>query len=483
MTDALTVLVADPEARVVESPTGTWIVSGLDTGGLAALDRIDGVGQGEWHEWNLATDERTVERIDSLSPAGRTAPDRAPVAIEDAVDDVLARADVDDAFNLYSGGVDSTLTQTFVDPDAEMLNVGIDAAEYRFEMEYAREGAAHFDGAFEQAVLSEADLLEHLEASVAATGSPSCPFQIVLLNEAFARREGRPYLMAVGADSIFGNTGTKGARVADWLSPLVGSPLAGPAAAAAPDPVGSYLGWLAELDGQLGRKPASPGSYAQQYSTYTNPELVASLFDEGLVADRCRRQVAYARDRIELDETAGRFGRQAALRHALLVFGHRVGARWRQLAFAHGNSLIAPFETRRLLECAASVPADERFVQGIAGLRDLSTKYLLKRTLENRLPAYDTGREKGAGVLPFERYVDSGPLADVFETYDPPAFATAERCRAVLDDGGRQGWNLVTYAIWRDRVLDNPDLTVVPSTERLEWTTPTADGPTTSVER
>lgn len=439
------------------------------------VDPVSGLGQGDWLTWDLQTDERRVEHLDTLDGTGHTDPDAAPDAIESTYESVLDLDGVaDDVVNCYSGGVDSTLTQTLLGEDSPMVNVGVDSPEYEFETEYAREGAAYFDAPFEQTVLSESDVLEHLEAAIAATGSPSCPFQTILLNAALSTHEDRQYLMAVGADSIFGNTGTKGARIADWLSPVVGTRPAGLASRVAPSTAGDYLDWLGTLDAQLDRPVAAPDSYAQQYSTYTNPSLVGTVFDDGLVAERCRAQADYVRERAPTGESVGRFARQAEWRHHCLVYGHRVGSRWRQMAHAHGNTLVNPFETRSLIECALSVPAEKRFVQGPTAGRDLATKYLLKRLLERRLPEYPTDREKGAGVLPFERYLADGPLAGAFDRYPVPSFVPERERSAVVEESGRQAWNLLTYAVWRDRVQRNEALEPVAATSKYQWVVPDA---------
>lgn len=444
-------------------------------GADAIVDGVSGLGQGEWLRWDLSTDERQVALIDRLQDPGHTPPSAAPTAIESAYEDVLALDGVDDdVVNLYSGGVDSSLTQSLLDERSTMLNVGIDSPEYEFEMEYARDGTAYFDAPFEQVVLDETAILDHLEDAIMATGSPSCPFQTVLLNRAFAHDDDQQYLMAVGADSLFGNTGTKGARIADWLAPVVGSPLGDLAGAALPDPAGGYAAWLGTLDAQLSEHPASPDSYAQQYSTYTNPSLVATMFDEGLVADRCRAQFEYVRDRVPVEDSDDRFARQAAWRHHALVFGHRVGSRWRQMALAHGNTLVNPFETRSMTRCALEIPATRRFIQGPTAGRSLSTKYLLKRLLDRRVPDYPTDREKGAGVLPFERYFDTGGLASVFDQYPVPSFVPEHRRDEVLAESGRQAWNVVTYAVWRDLVQRNDRLDPVAGTDVYEWNAPLA---------
>lgn len=463
------------DARTVDEATVIdHLLFRAPVGATGFVEAIEGVEQGEWRTWHLDAGTSSAERLGGVSVPERTPPSNAPQAIASTYEDLRdAGAFGTDPVNLYSGGVDSTLTQTFLD-DATMLNVGIDSPEYEYEVEYAREGAAHFDAPFEQEMIEEDSVLTQLEASVDATGSPSCPFQVLMLNEAFRQYSGRRYVMAVGADSIFGNTGIKGARYADWASPLLNTRLSGGLSRLTPEPLSGFIDWLDELDAQLDRDPADPSAYANQYSTYTNPEYTARMFGEEAVADRIAAQAAYVADRVPFESTDSRFARQAERRHMHLVFGHRVGARWRQLAMAHGNTLSNPFETRSMIETSLSVPAEKRFVPGLTQFYDVSTKHLLKELLRERLPAYPLDQSKGAGVLPYRRYRESGPLASAFDRYAPPSFLPEDDREALLTDSGRQSWNVLTYAVWRDRVLENPDLSRLDSTRELTWTVPRA---------
>ncbi|MBV0925429.1 hypothetical protein KTS45_14575 [Halomicroarcula limicola] len=441
-------------------------------GATGFVEEVDGVEQGEWRTWHLDSGETTSERVGTLSTRTETPPSRAPAAIESTYDDLMATDGFDgDAINLYSGGVDSTLTQTFFE-GSTMLNAGVDSEEYAYEVEYAREGADHFDAPFEQEMIPEADVLEHLEDSIDATGSPSCPLQVLMVNEALRQYSGRRYVMAVGADSIFGNTPMRGPRYADWASPLLNTPLSRGLARYGPGPVGGFVEWMDELDAQLDRPIDDADSFAHQYATYSNPGYAKRLFDPSLVDDRVAAQTEYVTERVPLDDTHSRFARQAECRHMNLVFGHRVGARWRQLAMAHGNTLTNPFETRSMIETSLSIPAERRFVSGPRHLYDVSTKHHLKQLLRDRLPEYPIGQPKGAGVLPFQRYLRSGPLSSAFETYEPPAFVPDDERESVIEGSGRQSWNVLTYAIWRDRVLENADLPRLSTTEERTWTVP-----------
>jgi asparagine synthetase B (glutamine-hydrolysing) len=430
------------------------------------VDRVHAVGQGEWFVWDPERETATTRLVDRFVAGERRGPRRSRAAVVDALDETLetfltTTTDAD-TYNLFSGGVDSTLVQSYLD-DVPMCNVGIDSPEYQFEVEYATEHSKLFETPFRHSMVPESDLLSRVEETVDALGTPSMPFMAPLMNEAFNGGTDSTYVMSVGADALYGARGTKAALCASLGAPLFASPVGSALGVLTPGRLGEQLGWLSTVARQQRHEPTQPESFPQQFAAYTKPELVTSLFGREVVADRCRKQVEYVRSRVETDAPAG-FPRQIELAHLLSLFGHRSGSRWRQLASTYGNTLVMPFQTQRLTRHSLSVPADRRYVTTADGGLSLSKKHLLKQLLDRRLPSYPTDQAKGSGVLPFERYFADGCLADVFERYAVPSFVPPERYTEVVEESGPQAWNLVTYAIWRDRVLNAPNLTTTTGT-------------------
>jgi asparagine synthase (glutamine-hydrolysing) len=461
--DALSQLAPD-DRRVPPSAVADHLLYRAPIPPATFVEGIEAVAQGEWVAWDLGDGTTTRTQIDRLAPA-RGSGD--PVAeLDRTLADLLAAGvDESDALNMYSGGVDSTLVQTYLD-DVPMLHVGVDSPEYAFEVEYARRGSSKFDAPFSGELVREDDVLSRLEAAVDALGTPSMPLMTPLMDAAFERSSGRTCVMAIGADTLYGDKGTKSARVAAALSPPLASPLAKPLASALPGAIGEQVEWLSTVARQQSRDPAHPESFPQQFAAYTRPELVGRLLGDDLVAERCRAQMDYVAERVDLP--AGRqAARQLQLAHLTALFSHRIGSRWRQLAATHGSGLVTPFETRSATECALGVPAERRYVTRRG--TGLVTKYLLKDLLDRRLPSYATDKKKGSGVLPFERYRSDGPLSDAFERYEVPEFVPANHREAAVERSGRQAWNLLTYAVWRDRVLRSPDLEPTSATRTFEW--------------
>ena len=413
---------------------------------------------------DAATGEQWTRLVERLAPETNITVDDAQAAIDDALRTVLDETVPDDGVtNMLSGGVDSTLLQTYLG-DVPALVMETDSPEFAFEIETAETAAEMLDASTRRVVVEEADFLAELEASVDALGFPSHYNQTVLTDAAFRASDGTVYLNGEGADALFGLRGVKGARIADFLGPLFSIPGASTAWTRAFDTLSSRAANLPAIAARLDRPLADPDSFAQRFSFFTDPGVVAQFTDARTVAERFRRQSEYVDERVERSSGC-RFADQVSFGQLLSAFRHNTVAQWRQLGHVHGHSLVAPFKTRRLTTCALSIPAEDRY---IGRLGSFTSKHLLKSLLVDRLPAYPARQPKGAGSLPVERYFDDGPLADVFERYEPPSFVPDSMREEHVEQFGPVTWNLVTFAVWRDRVLQNPNVSRVPGTTVVE---------------
>lgn len=420
------------------------------------------------HGTHLRYDRATGEHRTRL--VERLAPD-APVPGADTcthIDETLAsvlRGSVPDggATNMLSGGVDSTLIHTYLD-DPTGLVMSTDSPEFAFEVEKAERASDLLDASTRRVHLAESEFLRELEASIDALGFPSHYNQTVLTNAAFRAAGDGVYINGAGADALFGLPGLKGARLADRLRHLFSVPGATTACRWGLGRVAPQAARLAEVAASLDQPPCVPESYAQRQSFFSDPGQAARCTDRETVTGRVRRQHEYVQRRVEFSDS-GRFDTQMEFSHLLSTFGHNTVAQWRQLGAVHGQSLVTPFTSRRMAQCALSVPVAERYV---GGPRNLTPKHLLKSLLDRRLPRYPVREQKGSGSLPIGRYFETGPLSDVFDRYDPPEFVPPDLRETHVDQFGPLTWNLVTFAVWRDRVFRNPDIGRVPGTRVVE---------------
>ncbi|MFB6130009.1 MAG: asparagine synthase-related protein [Salinigranum sp.] len=423
------------------------------------LEEIRAVEHGVWVRWESETARPSTTRVDRLT--GDVDVEDPVSTLEDVLGDVVRRGTRDrEVTTMLSGGVDSTLLHTYVGDDAAATVLEPDAPELEFEVEYADE-AANLLGADPRRVpLSEDDYLEQLEASVVRMGFPSHYGLTPVVDAAFAADPGEYYVNGEGSDALFGLTGIKEFRTAMRCEPLLESP-AGSLAGVVPGAVGSRARTLSRQVEQSRRPPWRPKSFAQQFAFFTAPELAASFVGADRVAARAKRQFEYVDELVGRVPT-GRFERQLQAAHFLSFYRHNTVNQWRQLAYAHGKSLFAPFKTRSVASFALGVPADRRYASYRAVPQQTTIKHLPKRVLNRRLPAYDTEKPKGSGAYPRGRFFEEGCLGGVFERYDPPAFVPEEMYPSHVESYGSLTWNLITFAVWGDRVLENDALTTLP---------------------
>lgn len=405
---------------------------------------------------------QTVEIVDRLD-ARPSHGDRTGVTmLDEALSDVLD--DQSSVANMLSGGVDSTLVHTYLDGEPSML-MTIDSPEFEHEEDYATRAHDLLGVDGETVALQENDFLGMLEASVDALGYPSHYNQTVLTDAAFRRTGTTTYVNAEGADALYGLNGVKAARIAAWLAPAFDIPGGKSLWRAGPGRALTGARRLPDYARWLDHDPVEPDSFAHRLPFFTDADLVGRMTDPVTVRNRHARSLEYVTERIKRDSDHGRFATQVELGQLQSLFRHNTVDQWRQLGYVHGQNLHAPFKHRRVVDAALSLPAETRYVQGISSLGSLSTKHVPKRLLADRLPDYPVYQKKGGGSLPIERYVESGPLADVFERYDPPAFVPDGLVADHVESFGPVTWNLVTWVVWRDRVLRNPSLERIPGTD------------------
>jgi len=428
------------------------------------LEEIRAVAHGSWVHWGQHATRPSVAQVDRLESDWRGGDD--PVsALDEVLGAVLHRgAGGRSVTNMLSGGVDSTLLQTYLD-GAPALAIEPDAPELRFEVDYAAESADLLGVRPRRVPLAEADYLDQLETSMDRLGYPSHYGLTPVVDAAFAADPGDRYVNGEGADAVFGLTGIKGFRTALRLEPLLDSPVGG-LLCGAPDPVGAYVRELSRNVAQSRRPPSHPRSFAQQFAFFTDPDLAAAIVGDDRVAARARRQFEYVDSRLG-SRPVGRYARQLETAQFMSVYHHNTVDQWRQLAYGHGKTVFAPFKTRSVASFALSVPVERRYATDHRLPGQMTVKPLPKRLLNRRLPAYDTGKPKGSGAYPRERFFEDGPLAGVFERYDPPAFVPERLYADHVERYGPLTWNLITFAVWRDRVFENDDLAPVPGTTEV----------------
>jgi len=430
-------------------PTGSYV------------ETVGRLGHGERLDWAVDGSPRTtlVEwlRVDETADPATT-----QHRLDDYLESTIGGAVVDGgSATMLSGGVDSTLLHSYVETDAT-VSAGFDSPEFDFEVEYAREASELLDSSHEHLTFPERDYRAHLEAAIDATGLPLLLPQAVLMHLTVAETPYRTYLNGGLADGVFGTGAAAVAYLARYLGPL---------GQMTPGTNGESAA-LRRACRQLRRPATDLDGAAMNFRIHADQQLVADCVGRDRVEARKRARLRYTGRRLAFDAGAG-YGAHMHLGHAIEYFHDVILTNWRHAAHAEGKAIVTPFGGRAVLEAALAVPPEHRYARFTRPPRDHLThvvrhKYLLKDLLESKLPAYDGSKPKGHGLLPFGRYLEDGPLADVFDRYPLPAFIPARSRETVRDGTGEVTWYAANFAIWRDRVLENDALERFTTTKVVE---------------
>jgi len=448
VTDAFRNAVAalDPADRTVSRDTVADHLLFRTTPTGAYVDEVDRLGHGETLEWDLGTGEATTEQVERI----RTAGEMGPAAAVDHLDAEFARlGSLDDAATMLSGGVDSTLLHSYRPAGAPSVSGGFDSPEVRTEFDYARHARDVLDADHEFELASESEFRERLEDTIEAVAMPPQMIQMPVRDAVFRGGDRERYLSGMRSDSLFG-MGADDARLV-WLTRHLRH---------LPTVVGTQEthGRIAR---QLSRAPDDHYGWATGVSQYLALSDVATMVDDDRIERRQRNRFRYARERVAVDCDGDQFGEQMHWGHWIEFFCEGAVSIEQQLASARGTTMVVPFSWSSVAELAAAVPSPERY------LRRLTTKHVPKRLLDRRVPEYDTDKPKGNGHLPERRYLTSGPLRPALDEYEIPAFAAHDSYEAAIDDARGLGWVLLSYAVWRDRVLER-EVDPIPTSRTVE---------------
>lgn len=423
------------------------------------------LGRGECVHWNGETDDWERRVVDTLETVDRYDPATAVDELDDALAHVIRTDARPSARTMLSGGVASTLLASYRRDAPSPVQLTVDAPGYESEVAAGRDAADALDVSRSVVPVSESSFLEHLEATVDALGLPPRYNQTVVTEAGFETLEAGQYVNGQGAGSLFGLPGVKAARIANRLGRLLDAGVVERVSAAAGGRVATSHDALVARRRQLDRPLSNPGSFAQVVGTDSNADAVADVFETGVVRDRARRRMETATDRLPIDDSSA-FAKQASAGHLVEYSRNDAVNQWRQLGYARNQTVVAPFRTRSVAQTALAVPADQRYVQRFRDAPPITTKYIPKDLLSRRLPDYQVDRPKRNGSLPIQRYVADGPLSTAFDRYEPPVFLSPESYDRHVDSYGSLTWELLTYSVWRDRILLDADLEPVPGTQR-----------------
>jgi asparagine synthetase B (glutamine-hydrolysing) len=434
-------------------------VFGTDT----YIEQIDCVGSGAHVAIEIAGGQRSAEIVDRIaSESDLVGPDRYVSVVEDALEEIMANLVARDGVRLsFSGGVDSTLLATFMNPDHRLLTVVPSTPEFGVETAYARDSARLLGMPLDELGFAEESYVDLLETTIDDTGRPPVHDVMPFLSAPFHRGNGTVFVIGEGADGIFG-AGGRPAKLGNFFRQRhLRAAALGLARATPPD----FRYRARSVIGRgrlLASDPESADGLAAGSQIYGDPSFIASVVGSERIQTTLLRDLQYALDRVDLAAPSDPFLRHIELRQFRSMFNdhYRINC---ELARAHGVRVMAPFLMSAAIESLSRIPVVDRYHKGMTG------KWMLRDLLSLRLPEYPVGQRKRNTSLPFTRYCTDGPLTGIWERYSPPDLFEGQARRDLVANRLDEAvlWNAIAYAIWDERVVRSRDLTPHASTESI----------------
>lgn len=411
------------------------------------------LGSGALTRTTFATEPSTTER----RPVSAYVDD-----IDDALRDVTERVRrLPDPINMLSGGGDSTLVQSYLGPEVPALNVGFDSKSLHF-------GNAHLDAAAAalgidvRRITLDDDGLAHLERSVDDRGIPPHFPQWTTLGRVFDEVPQKTFVVGERAGR-FSHIGGPIVIQARRLQRGPGRAVR-PLVALGGRLTGSVrLNLLAREAVDLRRDPSDPRGWASQISVYADLPLVERVLGPEIIDQRHQRRIDYIAERVDLLPASA----PSHLRHAemagWMMFYNENVTQFRQMAFAHGRTVIDPFIVGPLPAAAAKIPVIDRFLSGT------KNKYLIAELVRRRVPGYPKTVPKDQIAIPFKEQYRNGTLARAWERYEVPSQFTGADRERLLDRPSQTTWNAITWAVWKSRIVDDVALTTIGEADEHRW--------------
>ena len=361
---------------------------------------------------------------------------------------------------LLSGGVDSTALLSFVVEESpkpvETFTVGFEGRSFADERPFARLAAERFGSRHHEMTISAMDFMDFLPKYVWHMEEPVCEPPAVALYyvSKLASQHVKVLLSGEGGDEAF--AGYQNYRNFLWLERVkrLGWPVTGALAS-----VLNHLGCIVGVQ------------RARKYSTLMKLRLEDYYYGRtwdplngfGHLNGNGHNLPSEGSTRL-IRKLFGRVGSQGTLNQMLYVDSKTwlpddLLVKADKMTMANSVELRVPFLDHRVLEFAAHLPES-------AKVRGLTTKYILKRAFEGRIPPEIISRPKTGFPVPYDAWFKEElrePVLDVLRDrrsvergyFDHNLFDQASDS-VVQTVGASEVFSLLTLELWHREFVDVP---------------------------
>lgn len=312
---------------------------------------------------------------------------------------------------LLSGGVDSTAMLSFAlgetDRDVKTFTIGFEKETFADERSYARLAAQKFGNQHYEMTITAREFWDFLPKYVWHMEEPVCEPPAVSLYyiTKLAREHVKVLISGEGGDEAF--AGYQNYRNILWMLRLKNS--LGPLSSS----LGKALGMMARLPHlrKLGKySPLMQVPFDSFY--YSRSSTPVNFFNRtraGLYSDEFGRRVHVNESAGYVRDLFGRVDGKSPLDQMLYVdtktwLPDDLLIKADKITMANSVELRVPLLDHKVLEFAASLPANFK-------VRGFTTKYILKKAFEGRVPKAILTRPKTGFPVPYEKWM-RGELRD-----------------------------------------------------------------------
>ena len=426
------------------------------------------LGPGEFCEIDLSSFDVKTSRFDQLTAqVTHMQPQERLEELDALFDDIMRPYDGRPGMaSLFSGGIDSTLLYTYLSEETPAVTAMPDSL-LPHEKETLDIATDLLGISPDYLPVASDDYLDQLEVAIEGFGLPPELDQITFYTNLFNLPHSS-FLSGTPADSLLGSYPTDG-----WsglfMMAMVKFGGIGLARALTPFVPSRHrrryrdmADWAEEFHYDLLHLE---GTTALE-DAFTNFDLVFRAFGKDKVLERLQNRLDQLVPLVERSAPRGdRYLQHMELLHWMGFIAGGAALQERQYGLAFGKSVILPFTDRRLVDFACSIPVADRYLT-----ETRQAKPWPKKLLAKRLPGYPVGARKGTTQYPMpDFFAKGGPLEHAWERYDifSPLKETIEN--EIRTQWSDLNWNVLGYAIWQERVLDNTDLDLLPRTKTFTY--------------
>ncbi|MXV38998.1 hypothetical protein GO491_09990 [Flavobacteriaceae bacterium Ap0902] len=345
------------------------------------------------------------------------------------------------AINTLSGGVDSSLIQSYLDNN-KSISIAYDSPEFKNEIEYAKNASKLINTEHEFINLKEKDYLTNLIEASIILGQPSPDLPNIIIANELSKTSNNHFITSIYADSIFGLSQIKNLVKSNFnIGDLINKSVSDKYGYASMNFVIAQKDNLGYVEKIFGKEKID--FQLEKRSTYINNLLVNQKNTSITVYDH-----------IEFGSLIGFY-----TNNLLSIF--------RQIGDHYNKSFSSPFLDQSILKTSLKIPLEERYYNTTFG-----TKPILKKILSNRVKSYDIYNPKLGGALPRTRFCIDGPLKDYFKRFEFPDFIDNSMKKEISNPTWENSWIVsysIFYSIWVENVLKNNTLKLTKDTLVLKW--------------